>query len=794
MNADELAAVQTRLDASLPYDPEASTITVVVGLSAREVLEAFGADPDEPPVAHEDTWDDDTDPETVLLVERPGYVITVEFNGFEGSRHEVLEPASAGGRAASVYWNVNMHTRLSLGEAGTVLFAEEIYDDLGSEDPSLAPLFTGLDFDEHWLASALTVVERFTGVRVDGPPPPEPLAVHRIHPRLRGRATREPTPEEAADTHRHSSEVWALGQDIGEEAAQLLFAGFMAAAPGVRRRVAAYAVRRALRAAGLENHDDVQATLATLETEPVLTPETEWLIRRGTHIGYNTPTPPAQAALHAIDAAVGADTLAAALDSARWAVAAIEAAAQVDVPRGRRLMDWEWQEIPTPRGRHRVARDLRAFLEELFARLGVTPGDGVLPEVPPAPPEAAGGAWQTRAPWPYAPWLQATAAWTGAEALVFGTREEPDTPYTRLGIETGTAAGAYDPVRDRWRPVTPPPFDASCAQAVALGWVVYLLTGWTSREQQEPGLWAYSVPGDDWRRIPLPPEPFQQLPQLTGAGGRLVLWACSPWATGETVWLYEPIGGQWSKAPENPWVDCSLRQVVGLADGRIVRLDAPVEPRPDIGRPFGGLVVTLGGVHEEIEEDEDDGDDPGNPTHQWRAAVLDPGATRWRTTPFAPVAQDLWSEARWVAVGGTIVSAHRGSRTARVPDHPSGLAKLPLGGVLDIDAGTWSALPQLPGRDLGEPMRGQNTLREIAGGGTQVALHNGWAYDVARRLWIELPSIPDRDYGFMSAASVWAGDLLLLFANAAVERVEDDEYDTRVVRVHDGWAWQPPHG
>lgn len=70
MDAAELEAIRARLDASLPFDDEASTITVVVGLSAAEVLEAFGGDPAEPPVALEETWDDGL--AVVVLVELPG--------------------------------------------------------------------------------------------------------------------------------------------------------------------------------------------------------------------------------------------------------------------------------------------------------------------------------------------------------------------------------------------------------------------------------------------------------------------------------------------------------------------------------------------------------------------------------------------------------------------------------------------------------------------------------------------------------------------------------------------------
>lgn len=128
--------------------------------------------------------------------------------------------------------------------------------------------------------------------------------------------------------------------------------------------------------------------------------------------------------------------------------------------------------------------------------------------------------------------------------------------------------------------------------------------------------------------------------------------------------------------------------------------------------------------------------------------------------------------------------ARRGRRTAYLTDEASESAKLPYGGALDLDTGLWADLPDLPGLDYA-----REDLEKARGGGT-VAVHNGWAYDPVRRVWIELPGLPGHLDRFASA--IWAGDRALVFANVALEPLDRDGFETRPVRVRDGWAWRTP--
>ena len=140
----------------------AATVTVVTEVGVADVLRAFGADPARPESMQ--AIDDFLD-EWVAVLDIGGAVLAVEFNGWQGSTEEVLSRASAGGRAASMYWNVNALTRLSFAEHGQVLLSEEPFDDLEAP-PAVAPALAGLDFGDHRRGKPLMgmlAVQRFTG-------------------------------------------------------------------------------------------------------------------------------------------------------------------------------------------------------------------------------------------------------------------------------------------------------------------------------------------------------------------------------------------------------------------------------------------------------------------------------------------------------------------------------------------------------------------------------------------------------------------------------------------------------
>ncbi|WP_433059928.1 DUF6461 domain-containing protein [Dactylosporangium sp. CS-033363] len=129
---------------------EGGTVTVVTGASPADVLRAFGADPDRPePVA-----EFGADGRILGVLDAGGAVVVVEPMGFAGSHDEVLLAASTSGRAASMYWNINGHTRLAFAERGRIVPHDE-----------LPEVLDGLDFTDYLElpGKGLVAVGRFTG-------------------------------------------------------------------------------------------------------------------------------------------------------------------------------------------------------------------------------------------------------------------------------------------------------------------------------------------------------------------------------------------------------------------------------------------------------------------------------------------------------------------------------------------------------------------------------------------------------------------------------------------------------
>lgn len=151
----------TRLDV-------AATVTVVTGATRDQVLCAFGANPRHQPERFRDLQLMSAGRDLgVAVLDTGDAVVAVEFNGFRGSREDVLRAVSVdGGRAASMYWNVRALTRLSFAENGRILAAFEPFgDDDPGAGPDVAAALAGLDFGGLGAKSALglVAVERFTG-------------------------------------------------------------------------------------------------------------------------------------------------------------------------------------------------------------------------------------------------------------------------------------------------------------------------------------------------------------------------------------------------------------------------------------------------------------------------------------------------------------------------------------------------------------------------------------------------------------------------------------------------------
>jgi hypothetical protein len=159
---------------------EAVCISYVHGVDEDAMIRAFGGDPaDTAPRSARDLGDElagyryDEVPAVLLVASVGEWLIGVEYNGFQGSRPEVLRAASAGGAAVSVYWNVNGTNRFTYATGGrtTVGFDMNRPADRYGEDPDavvahLDDLPFGYGGDAY--AAGLALAERVTGVRLTG--------------------------------------------------------------------------------------------------------------------------------------------------------------------------------------------------------------------------------------------------------------------------------------------------------------------------------------------------------------------------------------------------------------------------------------------------------------------------------------------------------------------------------------------------------------------------------------------------------------------------------------------------
>lgn len=99
------------------------------------------------------------------------WLLVVEVNGWQGSRPEVLRRISAGGRAVSAYWNVNLTTRFSYAADGRVLTAFEVMSPdrrHGADPDCLEEARAGLPWEAgEWVPLMLALASRVTGLRIE---------------------------------------------------------------------------------------------------------------------------------------------------------------------------------------------------------------------------------------------------------------------------------------------------------------------------------------------------------------------------------------------------------------------------------------------------------------------------------------------------------------------------------------------------------------------------------------------------------------------------------------------------
>jgi hypothetical protein len=157
---------------------EAVCISYVDGIDEAAMVRAFGGDPADTALrSAQEAGNElagvhyDRIPPVLLVAPLGEWLIGVEYNGFQGSRPEVLRGASAGGTAVSVYWNVNGTNRFTYATGGSTNVGFDMHrpeDRSGTAPDAIAAHLGDLPFgyDGDAYPAGLALAERLTGVRL----------------------------------------------------------------------------------------------------------------------------------------------------------------------------------------------------------------------------------------------------------------------------------------------------------------------------------------------------------------------------------------------------------------------------------------------------------------------------------------------------------------------------------------------------------------------------------------------------------------------------------------------------
>jgi hypothetical protein len=286
---------------------EAVCISYVHGIDDDAMIRAFGGDPaDTAPRSARDLGEElarfryDEVPPVLLVAPVGEWLIGVEYNGFQGSRPEVLRGASAGGAAVSVYWNVNGTNRFAYATGGRTTVGFDMHRPEyrhGAAPDAVAAHLDDLPFgyDGDAYAAGLALAERVTGVRLTGAlldgtfrravvrPVPQDLVPEGVvgHPALDEPFVRAvlaaPTVDKLPGISRYLAEAMARDTGVGDvpevrAALDALRAG-TPPDPALRQRVQDLAERyRQGMREGRETLDRVHAALgiaAALDPDPI---------------------------------------------------------------------------------------------------------------------------------------------------------------------------------------------------------------------------------------------------------------------------------------------------------------------------------------------------------------------------------------------------------------------------------------------------------------------------------------------------------------------------------------------
>lgn len=338
---------------------------------------------------------------------------------------------------------------------------------------------------------------------------------------------------------------------------------------------------------------------------------------------------------------------------------------------------------------HRLGESLVGLLLALV--LAGCAGTDPAPAPAAGPPTIPVGRWTELPAGPLSARHSMVGAWVAGRFVLVGGAETPLCPPNAgcLAPEKPPerSGAAFDPRTWTWQRIADAPVPIDFADIAVVGSRMYLLVG--IGVEVEDRLLAYDADADSWSDLPAPPGPE---PDIVAAGETLVAVS----QAGPDHQALDPDRGVWRSLPADPLKSGSFRDPVWVG-GRL--LLAVGTEDPSRGRDAPAYV---------------------------RLLALDASMRTWTRLP------DTKTIGRQpLLVGGRLVWP---DPTSSDGGEVNGWGQpYAQGGILDLDDGTWRALPKVPAS--GGPLRGSL----VVGGRVEVAGH---LLTPATRRWTEVAAPP----------------------------------------------------